>query len=483
MFFDSFVFLCVFLPLVVLLYVVTPSTRARNALLICASFLFYAYGEPVFIALMFASTVFNYLLGLLIGKARRDSRPVLAKGSLALAVIVNVAVLGVCKYSIMFTETFNHLVGTSWSTPAILLPLGISFFTFQAISYVVDVYRGTIGATRNFGHVCLHIAFFPRIIAGPIVRFDQIAPQLTVRPLRSPEMARGFRRFITGLGKKVLIASTLGLAVDALFAAPSEHIGALGAWIAAIAFLLQIFYDFSGYTDMAIGLGLMFGFTFPENFNYPYGSRGIQEFWRRWHMTLGAWFRDYLYIPLGGNRQGKLKTACNKLFVFFCTGLWHGANWTFVVWGMLQGFCVVLEDYVPFKKLPRLLQHGYALLLITIGFVIFRADTLTQAWHFITQMFVGWHQSAAALSLAFEQFDPLFVATITVALIGLLPLRVWAKRMLSDERFSCFPQLSCRPSILKAATFASYALSLMLLMLCLLALSAMTYSPFIYARF
>ncbi|MFG6363489.1 MBOAT family O-acyltransferase, partial [Schaedlerella sp.] len=343
MVFSSMTFLCVFFPAVFLLYHVIPSMRAKNVLLIIISLLFYSYGEPVYVLLMAGSASLNYLYGLLMEWSGRR-KPVLI-----LAVCTNFLILGIFKYADMLIGTCNGLTGARIPPLKVSLPIGISFFTFQALSYVIDVYRGQVKAQKNYGSMLLYISFFPQLIAGPIVKYHDIEQQISNRTTDVKEIAAGFRRFIVGLSKKVLLSNTAALAADAVFAAELSQVNILSAWIGAVSYLFQIYFDFSGYSDMAIGLGHMFGFTFQENFNYPYISGSVQEFWRRWHISLSTWFKEYLYIPLGGNRKGAARTYMNKLIVFFCTGLWHGANWTFVVWGLYHGLFLLLEGILPVK--------------------------------------------------------------------------------------------------------------------------------------
>lgn len=355
MVFSSLPFLCIFLPAVFLLYTVIPSLKARNALLIVASLVFYAYGEPVYVLLMIFSSVLNYLCALWVAKDKRRKN----RAALAVAVVINLGMLAVFKYAGMMVTTVNAVTGLALPVPQIALPIGISFFTFQALSYVIDVYRGVVEAQKNYFRILLYISFFPQLIAGPIVKYRDIASQIAERSQDLEKIARGLRRFVCGLAKKVLIANTMGQAADVIFAQDLGSLSAPSAWLGAVAYIFQIYYDFSGYSDMAIGLGLMFGFEFKENFNYPYGAANMQDFWRRWHISLSTWFKEYLYFPLGGNRKGKPRTALNRLIVFFCTGLWHGANWTFVIWGLWHGAFLLLEEYVHVFKSFRVLSAAY----------------------------------------------------------------------------------------------------------------------------
>jgi len=410
MVFSTIEFLCAFLPVLFCAYSALSFLRTtrrvsiQNWLLLVFSVLFYAYGEPVYVLLLLASTLTNYLLALVIGNgAEKYRRPALIG-----AVCVNLALLGVFKYTGMLVATVNSLLGVHIPVPQIVLPVGISFFTFQALSYVIDVYRGQAKAQKRFDHVLLYISLFPQLIAGPIVKFHDIDREITERTQTVEGVATGLRRFIVGLSKKVLISNTMAAAADAVFSAQPGEVNILSAWIGAAAYMLQIYYDFSGYSDMALGMGKMFGFHFLENFNYPYCADSIRDFWRRWHISLSSWFRDYLYIPLGGNRRGKARTCINKLIVFFCTGLWHGASWTFVVWGLYHGGFLMLEEYAPRKRtIPAVVRHLYTLLVVCVGFVIFRADTMSQALHMIGQMFrclslCFWRQSSARCLLEEE---------------------------------------------------------------------------------
>lgn len=465
MVFSSLTFLCVFFPVVFAAYYLIPSLRAKNYLLIVSSLLFYAYGEPVYVLLMAGSSVMNYLYGILLEKAPGR------KWILTLAVLTNFCALGFFKYTDMLIDTWNHLTGFEVSLLEIRLPIGISFFTFQALSYVIDVYRGQVKAQKNFGNMLLYISFFPQLIAGPIVKYHDIERQISDRTCDVEEIARGMRRFIVGLSKKVLLSNVAAVAADAVFAADLARINILSAWIGAVSYLFQIYFDFSGDSDMAIGLGHMFGFSFPENFRYPDVSCSIQEFWRRWHISLSTWFKEYLYIPLGGNRKGTARTYLNKLIVFFCTGLWHGANWTFVVWGLYHGAFMLLEGVLPVKKLPKVLGHAYAMLTVCVGFVIFRADTLYQGIALIGKMFTGWSFEPELMSFALRQMNPLFWLVMAACTAASTPVKDVFRKLCGSGR---------RGQALKCG---SYVGSIALLVLCILSLSSGTYNPFIYFRF
>lgn len=467
MVFSSMTFLCVFLPVVFLLYYIIPSLKCRNILLIIFSLLFYAYGEPVYVLLMIVSTVMNYAFGRMLDTTRQGRRRLV----LVLAVVCNLGMLGFFKYTDMLISTGNTLFHTEIPLTNLALPVGISFFTFQAMSYVIDVYRDDVKPQKNYLNILLYISFFPQLIAGPIVKYHDIQEQINERNADIGEIASGFRRFTVGLGKKVLISNTMALVADGIFTAGSGDVNACGAWLGAFAYMMQIYYDFSGYSDMAIGLGHMFGFTFLENFEYPYISKNIKEFWRRWHISLSTWFKEYLYIPLGGNRKGKLRTCMNKIIVFLCTGLWHGANWTFVVWGAFHGIFLLLEEVLPVRKLPKVLGHIYAMLVVCVGFVVFRADTIHEGIGMIGQMFTGWDFAAVKMSVALQYLTPMFILMAIVAVIGCGPVLGWIRHKTEGQ------------AVVSVLRPLSYVASLLLLLLCMLSLASGAYNPFIYFRF
>ena len=468
MVFSSLTFLCVFLPVTFVLYVALRSTPARNWLLIAASLVFYAFGEPVYILLMLASTVINWLFGRLMSRAEGGRRRVLV----TLAVVVNLSMIGVFKYADMFVGTINAIPGVNLPLPGIALPLGISFFTFQALSYVIDVYRGDVSGEDGYPKVLLFISFFPQIIAGPIIKYHDIEAQIDERSLDAFEVARGLRRFCYGLGKKVLVSNAMATCVDALFALEPGLLNAGSAWLAAISYLLQIYFDFSGYSDMAIGLGHMFGFKIMENFDYPYASTSIKEFWRRWHISLSTWFKEYLYIPLGGNRKGRARTVINKWAVFVLCGLWHGASWTFVIWGIIHGAFSMLEECVPrLRKLPRPLGHIYTLLVVTLAFVVFRADTLSQAGSVLAAMFTGFSFDNQSMIELMRQLTPSFVVALVCGSVFAQPVRLAVARAIRGR--------ACE----RPLDVLSYVGAVAILLLCLVELAGGGYNPFIYFRF
>lgn len=476
MVFSSVIFLCLFLPIVLGGYYLLPKREAKNLWLIAASLLFYAFSGLWYVLLLLFSVFCNYLAGLFVSGR---------KGVLYVAVAVNLGVLGVFKYLTFLVRTVDQLPGVAITVSSIVLPVGISFFTFQGLSYVIDVYRNERLKSTRFRDVLLYIALFPQLVAGPIVRYEDVADEIKGRRHTLEQLANGLRRFIIGLSKKLLIADVCGSVVTLIYSAERSVLDSRTAWLAAVCYLIQIYFDFSGYSDMAIGLGLCFGFHFKENFNYPYISSSIQEFWRRWHISLSTWFREYLYIPLGGNRKEKAKTYRNKLIVFFCTGLWHGANWTFIIWGLWHGFFIVAEDAA--KKLFGLGKHGknrrnpvetvlkhlYTLLVVLIGFVIFRADNMGQAFSMIGAMFSGICASAQTGLLLAQCLTPLTMFALLLGLVGSTPVLPLVCRKVEQQTGSVYVCLRV----------LSYAGALALLLVDILHLSAASYVPFIYFQF
>jgi alginate O-acetyltransferase complex protein AlgI len=389
MLFSSPIFIFLFLPLVLTAHLLLP-WRLKNGLLLVASLVFYAWGEGFYLWIMLFSITANYLFGLAIDGCTREDR---ARWWLAGAVITNLALLGWFKYANFAVENLNVLLTGLDLRPIVLdpvhLPLGISFFTFQALSYVVDVYRREVPAQRRLGNFGLYVASFPQLVAGPIVRYHDVAAQIDRRVADAPLFVSGIRRFVVGLAKKMLIANPLGEVADQIFGLPSSQLGTSTAWLGIVSYTLQIYFDFSAYSDMAIGLGRMLGFRFLENFNYPYVARSIQEFWRRWHISLSNWFRDYLYIPLGGNRVRPPRIYLNLVVVFLLCGLWHGASWNFIWWGLLHGLFLVLERLglsQVLKRLPLPVSHLYVLAVVMTGWVLFRAEDLPQAVHWFSTL-------------------------------------------------------------------------------------------------
>ena len=470
MVFSSLAFLCAFFPTVFVLHLILPSWKLKNALLIVSSLLFYAYGEPIYVVLMLVSSVFAGGAGVILGACRGAAA---RRVVLAVSLLVNLGMLGVFKYAGWLVESVNAVTGANVPNPGSALPIGISFYTFQALSYIIDVYRKDVEPQSSLPSVLLYISFFPQLIAGPIVKYHDVAGQLRRREVTLDGVATGLRRFAVGLGKKVLIANTMAITADAVFGADPSSVNVAVAWIGAIAYLLQIYFDFSGYSDMAIGMARMFGFHYQENFDHPYASASVKEFWRRWHISLSTWFKEYVYIPLGGNRISKGRTVFNKITVFFLCGLWHGANWTFVVWGLLHGLFLMLEEYLPVKRLPRPVGVLYTLLVVCLTFVIFRSETFGQAFFMLSQMVIGFHFEAEAVSFALRQLTPLFVGTVLVAAVASTPVAQALQRRLQTKPLA----------VQKAASCAGYVGALALIALSLLQLSGGGYNPFIYFRF
>lgn len=387
MVFSSLLFMFIYLPAVLAIYYISP-VKWRNLILFVSNMIFYGWGEPVYILLMLLSITVNFVNGILIDKYRENDRR--ARLILTLNVVINLALLGFFKYYDLIAETLSLLPFISIPPLGLGLPIGISFYTFQTMSYPIDVYRGDAGVQKNYISFGTFVALFPQLIAGPIVRYKDISEQLDLRSNSAAQFASGVQRFIVGLAKKVLIANSVGLLWDTYAAMGAAELTVVGAWLGISAFTLQIYFDFSGYSDMAIGLGRMLGFEFLENFNYPYISKSITEFWRRWHISLGTWFRDYVYIPLGGNRNGLGRQLMNILVVWALTGIWHGANWTFLLWGLYYAVFLILEKVFLLKsmeKWPGFLRHLYTIVIVMCGWVIFQLDTVGQVSAYLGTMF------------------------------------------------------------------------------------------------
>ncbi len=468
MVFSSFVFLFLFLPLVLILYYVLGN-KLRNLLLLVCSLFFYAWGEGQLVLLMIASILINYGVGLLIGENKNSK----SKIALFVGIGINLAFLFYYKYfNFLFDNIQSAGLFEGFPNKEILLPIGISFFTFQSISYLVDVYRQETEPQKNPFHLGLYISLFPQLIAGPIVRYADIADQIKNRVLSSELFAEGVIRFIRGLAKKVFIANNMALIADKTFALGANDISTPVAWLGIVCYALQIYFDFSGYSDMAIGLGKMFGFNFKENFNYPYISKSIQEFWRRWHISLSSWFKDYLYIPLGGSRGGSFNTYKNLSIVFLVTGLWHGASWNFVFWGAYHGAFLIVERLGLKKildKLPVFLAHFYVILVVLIGWVFFRAETLTYGLNYVGTMF-GIQSGTDALPLV--SFNNYTIFILILGLIFATPIRT----IIGDFINKYLPKMG-------PASILAYAFYLTLFFLTILELAGSSYNPFIYFRF
>ena len=466
MLFSSIPFLYYFLPCVMILYFASPKVM-KNSVLLLASLFFYAWGEPKYLVFMLISIMQGYIFGILIEKYH-DSRR--SKIFLAASVLFSLFLLGYCKYADFFIDNFNALTGLSVPLLKIALPIGISFYTFQVLSYVVDVYRKDVSAQKNLINLAAYIAMFPQLIAGPIVRYSDIAKQLEDRTHSISDTAYGIRRFVIGLSKKILIANVLGELV-AVFKASDEK-SVLFVWLYAVAYTLHIYFDFSGYSDMAIGLGGIFGFHFPENFRYPYISGSITEFWRRWHISLGSWFRDYLYIPLGGNRAGKVKWLRNIFIVWMATGFWHGAAWNFVLWGVIFAVLLMLEKLwlLPLLEKRKIVCHIYVMFFVIISFVIFDASGLSEAFSCIAAMFGC--QNLPFISFEAVYYLKSYAVILLLAILGATPLPVWLAGRASEKGFWGMLLNIAEPVLLT-----------ILLAVCTAFLIDGSFNPFLYFRF
>ena len=474
MVFSHLIFIYAFLPLLMVLYFISKDAGWRRGVLLIFSLVFYAWGEPIYILLMLGSALMNYLFGLAVDQSQPQR---LRKVCIVLSVIANLALLGIFKYTGFLAKTINSLTGLGMPIPNILLPLGISFYTFQAMTYVIDVYRGYCRSQKRFDRVLLYICLFPQLVAGPIVRYVDVEEQLENRRISAGQINAGIWRFTVGLAKKVIFSNTCGLACTNLFASAGDTV--LGNWGGILFYALQIYFDFSGYSDMAIGLGHMFGFVFPENFNYPYISRSVTEFWHRWHMTLSRWFRDYLYIPLGGNRCSKPRWLLNILIVWMLTGLWHGASWNFVLWGLYYAFFLILEKTLLqniLPKIPSALRHIGTLLVVLVGWALFYFED-GQVFVGIGKLFgigTASFSSAYTESMLYENGLLLIAAMICSTPLGhtiFEALRNFMRRRIGFQ------------SAYNADRLIKTALILILLFICTLRLAGDSFNPFIYFKF
>ena len=469
MLFSSIPFLYTFLPCVLILYFLVPGWL-KNTVLLLSSLFFYAWGEPRFVVFMVIAIVQGYVFGLLAEKFR--DRPKRAKLCLWASAVVSLGLLGYCKYADFFISGFNTLTGLSLPLLHVALPIGISFYTFQILSYVIDVYRGDAAVQRDPLKLALYIAFFPQLVAGPIVRYTTVAEEIDERHESVSEFSAGAVRFLFGLGKKMLLANAVARIADAAFAAVMPSV--LFAWLGAVAYTFQIYFDFSAYSDMAIGLGRMFGFHFLENFNYPYVARSVTEFWRRWHISLSTWFRDYVYIPLGGNRCSRARNVWNLFVVWFLTGMWHGASWNFIAWGLWFFVLLVGEKFLwgkALERLPSLVRHAYAMVLVVFSWVLFRAETLTAAAAYFAAMFgsSGVWCGSRVVYYALEFWPELLCCCIAA-----LPVKQWLETAL--QKRDAAPARAVLTWGPKLAAMALLACSY-----CKLVTGS--FNPFIYFRF
>ena len=461
MLFSSVTFLYYFLPAVLILYFLAPR-KLKNTVLLLSSLVFYGWGEPKLLFLMVFTIAMFYFCGLMIGRSETQKGK---KLWLTVSIVISIGLLAVFKYADFFIDSVNAVTGLSIPLLRLALPVGISFYTFQSLSYTFDVYRGNVPAQKNPISFGAYVALFPQLIAGPIVRYVDVARELNERTHSWEDFCLGLRRFLVGLGKKILIADNLALLMKIF--RESEGKSVLFYWLYAVAFTLNIYFDFSGYSDMAIGLGRIFGFRFIENFNYPYLSKSVTEFWRRWHMSLGSWFRDYIYIPLGGNRVSRGRWVFNILTVWMLTGLWHGAAWNFVLWGLLFGILLMVEKWVPaLQKLPNLLRHGYVLLIVCLSFVLFNADSLSQALSDMGGMFgfAGVPLVNAESLYYLRSYAPLFL----MAFAGATPVVRDTARKIGETSWG---------AVLEVVLMA------VLLIVCSAYLVDGSFSPFLYFRF
>ncbi len=505
MVFSSPIFLFGFLPIILFAYYVFPRSL-KNMILLLGSLFFYTWGEVFYALVMVASILLNYLFGALIGCVQgvqdhslirtteqstqdqtQNRTKTLSGGvhqrrrktALSIGILVNLSLLVVFKYANFFVDNLNHFFGATGigriELSAMHLPLGISFFTFQAISYLVDVYRGQAPVQKNFINLALYISSFPQLIAGPIIRYQSVVHQITGRLHSAACFSEGVQRFVFGLAKKMLIANPLGLIADRIFVLPADQLTIGITWLGVVCYSLQIFFDFCGYSDMAIGLGRMFGFHFLENFNYPYISRSIQEFWRRWHISLSTWFRDYLYIPLGGSRVPAFRVYFNLCTVFFLCGLWHGASWNFVIWGLIHGSFIIFERIClngVLKKIWSPLTHAYTLIVVMVAWVFFRADTMPYALRFLAVMF-GFESSDFPVYNIRFYLDHESSLALLIGILFCMPVSQQLNKLIYSK-YSIKAKVQWTPRL---------AIVMVLLVASLLKISSSTYNPFIYFRF
>lgn len=479
MLFSSTTFLFIFLPVVLAVYFVCPK-RFRNLILLIGSLLFYAWGEPRYILVMLATILVNYILALVCASCKDKGKARGAKAAVIGTILFSIGMLAFFKYSNFFLSNLNGSIGTlaGFSIPLldIALPLGISFYTFQTLSYTIDVYRGTVKPQRNLLNLATYVCLFPQLIAGPIVRYETVAGELEQRQESFDLFASGVRRFVTGLGKKVLLANTAGSIFQMIGDMGDSQLSVALYWMASIAFTFQIYFDFSGYSDMAIGLGRMFGFQFLENFDYPYCSKSITEFWRRWHMSLSSWFRDYIYIPLGGNRKGRRRTFIHLCIVWFLTGFWHGASWNFIIWGLYFFVLLMLEKAGLLKwleKLPQALRHIYTMFFVNLSWVIFSYDNLEVLGRVLRRMFgfgglPVWNRTSTYVLLS-------YLVIFLIMAFAALPL----PKKLAERIGALLPE--GRKEII--TSFAEVFGLLVILVLATGCLASDAFNPFLYFRF
>ncbi len=484
MVFSSTPFLFAFLPLFFITYYLMGKLfgiRGKNIALFIFSMIFYAWGEPVYVLFMIYSTVLDYTCGMMIEAGEKKGSIKQKKLFLIVSLVGNLGLLGIFKYSGMFLSTVDGIFGLGMTIPVIGLPIGISFYTFQTMSYSIDVYFGKVKAQHDIINFAAYVVMFPQLIAGPVVRYETVEKELNYRVETLDDFAIGARRFIIGLGKKTLIANTMAQTCDTLFANDASELGALGAWVAILAYTFQIFFDFSGYSDMAIGMGRMMGFHYLENFNYPYIANSVTDFWRRWHISMSSFFRDYLYIPLGGNRVSKGRWIFNIFVVWFATGLWHGSSWNFVLWGLYFGVLLILEKefLLKFISKSKVFSHVWALFMIVYGWVIFTQETLTGLWEYTKALFggygaIGTGMTNAVTLLQRAEVNTIFIIAFIAAVIFSTPVAKKVGKIFSEKYKEAIP---C--GYLYAYDVALFGI----LFLCTVMLALGSYNPFIYFRF
>ena len=466
MVFSSSLFVFAFLPITYILYNIVPGLKAKNFILLIVSLLFYSFGRLDWLLLLLVSVICNYTAGILMTKS-----DTVRKISLIGAIIINLGMLCIFKYLNFFTASLNMLPFINITPTKIALPIGISFFTFQGLSYVIDVFKTPSKSTKDFGKVLLYISFFPQLVAGPIVKYSDIADQIDYREKNFDLTVSGIKRFVAGLVKKLFFANVLGKIADMVYSTDPSLLDSRIAWLGVLCYSLQIYFDFSAYSDMAIGLGRIFGFKIQENFAHPYSSSSVKEFWRRWHISLSSWFREYLYIPLGGNRRGKIRARINRFIVFFFTGMWHGANWTFILWGLWHGLFLFLEDlYNKSKfKLP-VLNRIYTLWVVAMGFMLFRSESLSQAATMLKAMYLGFDFTYETSVMLQNILTPQILFTLIAGIIFSFPVVKWTRSFMARKNIALPAALEL---IIVLAVF----------ILCVVKLASSSFNPFIYTQF
>lgn len=470
MVFSSLVFIFVFLPITLFIYYLSPK-KFKNLILLIASLIFYAWGEPIYIFLMIFTTIFSYFSAILIDKYKNGKGSSLA--IFILSVVMNLCVLCFFKYYGFFIDNINNLFSMNINVKKLPLPVGISFYTFQTLSYIIDVYLQKVPVQKNIISFSTYVTMFPQLVAGPIVKYGDINKQLDNRKESLDKFGEGVSYFIRGLSKKVLLANNIGLLWSNVKALSPDKLSILSAWLGILAFTFQIYFDFSGYSDMAIGLGKFFGFDLMENFNYPYISKSITEFWRRWHISLGSWFREYVYIPLGGNKKGALKQYRNLFIVWFLTGFWHGANWNFIIWGLYFGILITFEKIFILKwldKLPSFINHIYTLIIIIVGWAIFEFENTNVMFSFIKVMFGVGPNTFIDTQSIYYLYTNLFLFILAIVFSTPLPKKLF-KKLIYNVKLKPFAKLIV-PTIY-----------LILIFLCTTYLVNETYNPFLYFKF